>query len=66
MIGIEENVKKPDFWHLIPLDPRIRIFQNSGCVTFFTLLTLNFMQSFRKNLMSDLRHIQRWTDRLMG
>ena len=35
-------------WHLIPPDPQIMIFQNSGRVTFFTLLTPNFMQSFRK------------------
>ena len=41
--------KNPYFWHLIPLNPRIKIFfQNSGRVTFFTLLTPNFMQSFRK------------------
>ena len=41
--------KNPNFWHLIPLNPRIKIFfQNSGRVTFFTLLTPNFMQSFRK------------------
>ena len=41
--------KNLNFWHLIPLNPRIKIFfQNSGRVTFFTLLTPNFMQSFRK------------------
>ena len=41
--------KNPNFWHLIPLNPRVKIFfQNSGRVTFFTWLTPNFMQSFRK------------------
>ena len=41
--------KNLNFWHLIPLNPRIKIFfQNSGRVTFFTLLTPNFMQNFRK------------------
>ena len=51
MTGFLENVKKnSNFWHLIPLNPRIKIFfQNSSRVTFFTLLTPNFMQSFRKN-----------------
>ena len=38
-----------NFWHLIPLNPRIKIFfHNISSVTFFTLLTPNFMQSFRK------------------
>ena len=46
---LEKMSKIPNFWHLIPLNPRIKIFfQNSGHVTFFTLLTPNFMQSFRK------------------
>ena len=49
MTGFRENVQKPNFRYLIPLDPRIKIFfQNFGRVTFFTLLTPNFMQSFRK------------------
>ena len=49
MTGFQENVQKPNFRHLIPLNPRIKMFfQNSGRVTFFTLLTPIFMQSFRK------------------
>ena len=50
MTGFREKMTKtPNFWHLIPLNPWIKIFfQNSGSVTFFTLLTFNFMQSFRK------------------
>ena len=46
MTCFEENVKKPNFWHLIP---HLDFFQNSGRVTLFILLTPNFMQSFRKN-----------------
>ena len=46
MSGFEENVQKTLF---LTLNPQIKIFfQNSGRVTFFTLLTPNFMQSFRK------------------
>ena len=45
MISFEENVKKLDFWHFIP---GLGFLQNCGRVTFFTLLTPNFMQSFRK------------------
>ena len=37
------------FWHLITLNPRIKIFfQSSIRVTFFPLVTHNFMQNFRK------------------
>ena len=47
MNGFQEISIDPKFWHLIPLDPRIKIvFQNSGWFTFFTLLTPNFMQNF--------------------
>ena len=36
----EKMSKNPNFWHLIPLNPRINIFfQNSCRVTFFTLWT---------------------------
>ena len=41
------------FLHLIPLTHQIKIFfQNFDRVTFFTLLTPNFMQSFRKNFLA--------------
>ena len=67
MASFGENVQKPKF---LKLNPRIKIgFQNSGCVTFFTLLTLNFMQGFRKNewavseIFKDGRTDGPWTDR---
>ena len=46
MTGFRENVQKTQF---LTLNPRIKIFLNSGRVTFFTLMMPNFMQSFRKN-----------------
>ena len=46
MASFGENVKKPKFSTLSP--PIKIIFQNSGTVTFFALLTPNFMQTFRK------------------
>ena len=45
MTSFGENVQNPQFF---TLNPQIKIFfQNSGYVTFFSLLTPNFMQSFR-------------------
>ena len=46
------------------LNPRIKIFsQNSGRVTFFTLLTPNFMQSFKTNEQYPrFLKINQWTD----
>ena len=57
MTGFEENAQNPNFWHLIPLNPQIKIFSNSSSDTFFALLTPNIQQSFRKKLMSSLRDI---------
>ena len=58
-----EKVQKPEFFILNPLNPRIKIiFQNFGRVTFFTLLTPNFMQSFRKTNEQSFQNIWRRTD----
>ena len=42
------------------LNPWIKflIFQNSGCITFFTLLASNFMQNFRKTKQRFLRYLK--------
>ena len=40
MTGFWKISKNPNFWHLIPFNPWIKIFyQISSCVTLFTLLT---------------------------
>ena len=47
--------QKQKFDTLIPpLFPGLILFENSGCVTFFILLTSNFMQSFRKTNTESL------------
>ena len=56
MASFGENVKKPKFSTLSP--PIKIIFQNSGTVTFFALLTPNFMQTFRKNNERLPRHFK--------
>ena len=61
MSSFEENVQEPEFLTLNPLNPQINFFQNSGHVTFFTLLTPNFMQSLKKTV-SSLWDIQRQTN----
>ena len=44
-----ENAQKSQFLTLIPLDPQIKILSEFRHAIFFTLLTPNFMQFFRKN-----------------
>ena len=54
--------KNPNFWYLIPLNPRSNIFFKIAAVSFFILLTPNFMQNFTKIwkwLVTELW----WTDR---
>ena len=59
MVSFGENVQKPQFLTLNPLNPRIKIFfQNSGPNTFFTLLIPNFMQNFKKNNKRSLRYLK--------
>ena len=41
---LRKFTKTQNFWHLIPPNLKIKIFQNSGCVTFFTLMSPNFLQ----------------------
>ena len=58
MTGFGENVKKTifDTYHLQPPDQYF--FQNSSHLTFFTLLTPNFMQSVSQKVLSSLWDIQ--------
>ena len=51
MTGFGENVQKPNFYHINPLNPK----------TFSTLSTPNFMQSFRKTNEASMRYLK--TDR---
>ena len=56
MTGFRDNIEKPEF---LTLNPQIKIFfQNSGGVTFFTLLTPNVMQNFIKTNEQSLRYLE--------
>ena len=55
--------KNPNFWHLIPLNPRIKIFfQNSDRVTFLNFIDPKLRAKFQKKQMSSLWDILRLTD----
>ena len=52
MTGFAENIQKPNF---LTLNTQIKIFfQNSACITFFTLLASNFMQKFNERTPWDI------------
>ena len=62
MSGFRENVQNPKFLTLNRLISRLRfLFKISAVSLLFTLLTLNFMQSFRKTNELSLRYLK--TDR---
>ena len=58
----EKMSKNSYFWHVIPLNPQIKIFFKNRAVSVFLLSFSHFMQNFRKNLMNGLQAISRRTD----
>ena len=64
MTGLEENVKKKDSQHLIPLRLGLGFFQKYRRVTFFTLLALTLCKVSEKNNERSPRYLK--TDRRTG
>ena len=58
MSGFEKMSQNRNFWHLIPLNPQIKIFfQNSGSVTFLLYWHLSKCKISEKTNERSLRYL---------
>ena len=62
MSGFGKMPKTPKFWHLIPLNPRIKICSKFEPCHFLYFINSQLHAKFQKKLMSNSRDIYTTTD----